>query len=573
MKNLGYEKNIEPYICKICITHGLHATRTTFIGVLAIFDSFYLAIISETNTFSKGFKKLTSLKQLSAQEGDFPTAEDQQNMSGFSEIVPFDGSFADVSNLSLDLGSEVVLPQIEVASTSMDHSQTQSTEESQAEESLPPLDESDNGDTDQSGSESEQDQARDSRKPRRPEAEQCLICQKTVKKMRDHLSNAHKLQNEPRVKRFLCTYYSTISTKKCYQCATCAKRMAFPGTHPKHHGLKRIFNRTDPNQFPVEVQLSLRTLKAGLALPYEELVEHFDQHQRGLADDGDIVTVNTLSVTLKKFLGNVIVKTKEFTETKELANCVRDFTEDYSLKRITIGNYLSQLKNFFTFLKLHSANQFAGFSKHPWDDVLKEVRKRYSKSAGKEKRRKTKELQAKVPTLLQVQEINGLVTSFLNKDLEDRVLHYRELCALNFLILSFRLNCRAGPLLHLTWNDVEVIKSEGKLDTDRHKTGRYYDVTIVLQQDQLKWLRRMRRRYVKEFKQEPSLVIASSVNRVEQSMSKNIRSVLAHLFEDKVGNKDFHATAVRKMWDTHFHNNRRQFKDSVFNSHLQQTGQ
>ena len=199
-----------------------------------MFDSFYLAIISERNTFSKGFKKLTCLKQLSALEGDFPTAEDQQNMSGFNEIVPFDGSFADFSNFSLDLGSEVVLPQIEDASTSMDHSQTQSTEESQAEESLPPLDESDNGDTDQSRSESEQDQARDSRKPRRPEAEQCLICQKTVKKMRDHLSNAHKLQKEPRVKRFLCTYYSTTSTKKCYQCATCAKRMAFPGKHPKH---------------------------------------------------------------------------------------------------------------------------------------------------------------------------------------------------------------------------------------------------------------------------------------------------------------------------------------------------
>ena len=58
-----------------------------------MFDSFYLAIISERNTFSKGFKKLTSLKQLSALEGDFPTAEDQQNMSGFSEIVPFDRSF------------------------------------------------------------------------------------------------------------------------------------------------------------------------------------------------------------------------------------------------------------------------------------------------------------------------------------------------------------------------------------------------------------------------------------------------------------------------------------------------
>ena len=36
--------------------------------------------------------------------------------------------------------------------------------------------------------------------------------------------------------------------------------------------------------------------------------------------------------------------------------------------------------------------------------------------------------------------------------------------------------------------------------------------------------------------------------------------------------KDFHATAVRKMWDTHFYRN----KDSlghVFAAHLEQTGQ
>ena len=54
-------------------------------------------------------------------------------------------------------------------------------------------------------------------------------------------------------------------------------------------------------------------------------------------------------------------------------------------------------------------------------------------------------------------------------------------------------------------------------------------------------------------------------------MAKNIKSVLSQLF-DKDYCKDFHATAVQKMWDTHFHNNRTKFKDSVFNSHLQQTG-
>ena len=37
-------------------------------------------------------------------------------------------------------------------------------------------------------------------KSKRPELEQCLSCTKRVKKMRDHLSNAHHLNQEPRVK-------------------------------------------------------------------------------------------------------------------------------------------------------------------------------------------------------------------------------------------------------------------------------------------------------------------------------------------------------------------------------------
>ena len=51
-----------------------------------------------------------------------------------------------------------------------------------------------------------------------------------------------------------------------------------------------------------------------------------------------------------------------------------------------------------------------------------------------------------------------------------KVLRYKELSAVNFL-MSFRLKFRAGPLLQLTWKDVDSIKKTGELQTDRHKTG------------------------------------------------------------------------------------------------------
>ena len=40
------------------------------------------------------------------------------------------------------------------------------------------------------------------RKARRPEIEECIICAKKVKKMRDHLSNAHQLNEQKRIKQF-----------------------------------------------------------------------------------------------------------------------------------------------------------------------------------------------------------------------------------------------------------------------------------------------------------------------------------------------------------------------------------
>ena len=606
-----------------------------------------LAAVRPNNSNPTSPLELNSSSEIPESEG---TVLDQnshvfdQNMSGFSDLVPFDGNYS----FDLDVASEVVLetsstmllphlesnteesshqvqPSIDQSSHQMDLSVNQSNHQMEPavdqtigtisgpiepsnrtscclnKQLEPTVDQSNNPidsleerntleNTSASDSSSESEGSseheesllvadsngradnRTSRKPKRPNVEICLICKKALKKMRDHLNNSHKLQNNPRIKRFIGTYYSTLSTKKCYQCLVCLKRMGFKQTHPKHHKPDRIFDRQNVKLFPVEVQLALRNFSEASATHFQEIVHQFDQHLQGLVDDGDIVSVNTLSSTLKKFLGDVVVKTKQFSETVELANCVRDFMDDYSLKKITMNNYLGKLKKFFTFLELHAGDLFPNFKLHPWDKVLDEVRARYHVGASRERRLKTKELHEKVPSLVQVQEINCLVQNFLNKDLNERVLNYKELCTLNFLILSFRLNCRAGPLLHLTWDDVESIKKHGQLETDRHKTGRFYDVTIRIQPDQMKWLKRLKSRFVKEFKTAPTLVVSSSVNKVEQSMARNIRTLLSQLFEDKTGNKDFHATAVRKMWDTHFHQNRRNFKESVFNSHLHQTG-
>ena len=67
----------------------------------------------------------------------------------------------------------------------------------------------------------------------RKSLEECILCFKTVAKMRDHLANKHKLNDRPILKKFLSSYFSTLATKKCFQCNQCKKRMGFRYGHPE----------------------------------------------------------------------------------------------------------------------------------------------------------------------------------------------------------------------------------------------------------------------------------------------------------------------------------------------------
>ena len=68
-------------------------------------------------------------------------------------------------------------------------------------------------------------------KPKPPLFEKCIICEKSVKKMRDNLNYFHNLQSNPGLKVLLSSYYSTIRTKKCIQCGTCLKHFSFEQVH------------------------------------------------------------------------------------------------------------------------------------------------------------------------------------------------------------------------------------------------------------------------------------------------------------------------------------------------------
>ena len=125
--------------------------------------------------------------------------------------------------------------------------------------------------------------------------------------------------------------------------------------------------------------------------------------------------------------------------------------------------------------------------------------------------------------------------------------------------------------LLLTWKYVRTINKTGSLDTVQHKTGRYYDVTIKIENDRHAWLKRLRKQYIREFLTHSDLVFPTALNTVDHSMYRAIRSVFTQIFGDSLG-KDFHANSVHKMWDPQFHKNKENLGSAVFTSHLEQTG-
>ena len=113
------------------------------------------------------------------------------------------------------------------------------------------------------------------------------------------------------------------------------------------------------------------------------------------------------------------------------------------------------------------------------------------------------------------------------------------------------MNGRVGPLLDLTWEEVERIKEHGKLTSDNHKTGHYYDQEIKIHQEQFPWLKRLREEFKKKHTYREKLVFRTSLYTKDHSLAATIRKVLGKYFGEEILEKDYHGTPIRKMWDTY----------------------
>ena len=157
---------------------------------------------------------------------------------------------------------------------------------------------------------------------------------------------------------------------------------------------------------------------------------------------------------------------------------------------------------------------------------------------------------------------------------EDECLSLKEEKTLNYFLLQSRLNCRNQPVLDLTWEKLEEIKSKGSVLTSRHKTGKYYDVALRVEQDQTPLLEKLKKSYTREQTEISPFIFATRTGKKDRSMSKQIQEIFQQRFGDKPEKVKFNSNSIRKYREERMQQLRidEQMAPVVLSEHLQQTG-
>ena len=156
--------------------------------------------------------------------------------------------------------------------------------------------------------------------------------------------------------------------------------------------------------------------------------------------------------------------------------------------------YLAQFK---TFLNYCDAYEKRKMNKHfcltTMLKALRDTKRKYANSLAKYTKETKKERLKRVPSLQQVVQRTRQVCEVLANDLEEKKLSVSTLKALNFFLLQTRLNVRPGPILNITWKCFDSHLKLGRyFETNEHKTGKYFDVAISMEQDQIQFMEELR---------------------------------------------------------------------------------
>ena len=204
--------------------------------------------------------------------------------------------------------------------------------------------------------------------------------------------------------------------------------------------------------------------------------------------------------------------------------------------------------------------------------AIKSVRKAFSTAAIKNYRSTAKQLRARVPSIALVRNCHEIALSHLQDNLTTFTLTYKQQQALNFFVLQGGLNVRSGPLLGVTWEDVKYIEENSVLETDRHKSGKFYTLYLKIKADQIPLLYKLKETFADENNSmESKYVFSSKQNKIERSNSKHIQETFFALFGDDPNEVRFNANSITKYWERQWKSFIGKVPEGVTKAHLAQT--
>ena len=288
-----------------------------------------------------------------------------------------------------------------------------------------------------------------------------------------------------------------------------------------------------------------------------EIARRFTEHQKQLAKCAGNEYCNEDRSGLIQLMAVLYGETQGLRRPQQLLQACLQLQERRGLKPQTMLNYLATFSNFVDYCFLYS-DGVSNRMEREHSTMLAAIKSVRKASPGPVDCSGTKSSQA------------GL--SHLKDNLATSTLTYKQQQALNFFVLQGRLNVRSGPLLALTWEDVKYIEENSVLETDRHKTGKFYTLYLKIKADQIPLLYKLKETFADENdSMESKYVFSSKQNKIERSISKHIQETFFTLFGDDPNEVRFNANSIRKYWERRWKSFIGKVPEGVTKAHLAQT--
>ena len=306
-----------------------------------------------------------------------------------------------------------------------------------------------------------------------------------------------------------------------------------------------------------------------------DVATRFVQRQKSLLDVGGVneqTKSNMSRMGMIQLLAILFSETHGLRKPTLLLDAVKRIKERRGLQPQTILVYLASFKKFVEYCSLHEEEVSTYLNLKVMTAAIDEVKKAFADAATRAYRVVANQMRSKVPSHDLINNRLRAVMKLLSRNLEEDNLSYKDQQALNFFVMQVRLNCRNGPILDLSWADCETIfQTDEPLETDKHKTGKYYLVSLYVHKDQRKFLLQQKLTFEKEYGISPFYVFSSSKNKIEKSFSKHLQEAFAKFFNENAEEVRYNANSIRKYWERRWLTLKKSAPEGVSKAHFAQT--